>query len=240
MIILSGWRARLGVLVPSVNTMMEPEFYRMAPQGVSVHFARVKQKEDTVEELRRMMDYVPNAVADLADAEVDCIAFGCTSGSLIGGPGYDEQLIKRIKEVTAIPAVTTSTAVISALKELEIKSLCVATPYHEDINQKEREFLESHGFRVLNIKGLNCDGPETADLPIKRVYKHAKEVFRPDANGLFMSCTDLRTLDIIQALEYDLGKPIVSSNQATMWMMLREVNIGEPIHGYGELLSRNR
>lgn len=235
-----GWRARLGVLVPTTNKTMEPELYKMTTRGVSVHFSKLKQKEDTVEELQRMADDVPRAAAELADAEVDIIAFGCTTGSLIGGLGYDEQLIRKIESVAHIPATTTSTAVISALKELEIKTLCVATPYQDDLNRMEKQFLESHGFKIIDIRGLGCRSPEIADVSPKTIYKHARAVFRPEADGLFISCTDLRTSDVLQALEYDLNKPVVSSNQATMWMMLKKVGIGEPIDGYGTLLTRTR
>jgi len=212
----------------------------MAPRGVSVHTARMTQKIDTIEELLKMSDYAPKAASDLADAEVDCIAYGCTSGSLLGGPGFNEKLLASIKQVTNIPAITTSMAVVAALKELEIRNVCIATPYHDDINVKEKEFLEYHGFKVLNIKGLSCNGPETADVSVKLVYTHAKGAFRTGSDALFMSCTDMRSLDIIQALEFDLGKPVVSSNTATMWMMLKKVGIGEPIEGFGQLLSRPR
>lgn len=235
---LAGWRARLGVIIPSVNKTMEPELYKMAPKGVSLHFSRIKQREDTVEELRRMVEGIPRAASELADAEVHLITFGCTSGSLIGGVGYDKELIKRIEDAAHIPAITTSTAVISAFKELEFEKVCVATPYQEEVNRKEKEFLESHGYNVLNIKGLGCRGPETADVSIKQVYELAKAVFNPMADGLFISCTDLRSLDIIEALEHDLNKPVISSNQATMWMMLRKVKVKEPIKGYGGLLNK--
>ena len=212
----------------------------MAPRGVSVHTARMTQKIDTIEELLKMADYAPKAASDLSDAAVDCIAYGCTSGSLLGGPGHNEKLLASIKKVTDIPTITTSMAVVAALKELEIKNVCVATPYHDDINVKEKEFFEFHGFKVLNIQGLSCDGPETADLSMKRVYTHSKGAFRLGSDALFMSCTDMPSLDIIQALELDLGKPVVSSNTATMWMMLKKVGIGEPIEGFGKLLTKPR
>jgi maleate isomerase len=234
-----GWRARLGVLVPSINKTIEPEMYRMAPKGVSVHFTRLREREDTVEELERMAVDVPRGAAELADAEVDVIAFGCTTGSLIGGRGYDERLIKEIESVAHIPAITTSTAVLSALKELGMKTLSIATPYQDEVNKKEEQFLQSHGFKIVSMKGLGCKGPETADLSPRLVYRHAKTVFKPESDGLFLSCTDLRTSDILEALEHDLKKPVVSSNQATLWMMLKNAGIAEPIEGLGTLLSKH-
>jgi len=214
---------------------MEPELYKMAPEGVSVHFSKIKENE---EDLRRMAEEIPRAAAELADAEVNIIAFGCTAGSLIGGTGYDEQLIRKIEETTHIPAITTSTAVISALKELRARTLCVATAYREEVNRKVREFLESHGLEVLNIGGLGCKGLEAAHVSVKRVYELAKEVFDPDADALFISCTDLQTLDVLETLEFDLNRTVISSNQATMWLMLKQVGVSEPMAGYGTLLAK--
>lgn len=230
-----GGRAKLGVLVPTLNNTMEPELYKMAPEGVSVHFSKIKEDE---EDLRRMAEEIPRTAAELADAEVNIIAFGCTVGSLIGGTGYDEQLIRKIEETAHIPAITTSTAVISALKELRARTLCVATAYEEELNRKVREFLEAHGLEVLGVKGLGCKGLEAAHISVKRVYELAKEVSDLEADALFISCTDLRTLDVLETLEFDLNKPVISSNQATMWLMLKKVGIEEPISGYGTLLAK--
>jgi maleate isomerase len=232
---LLGWRAKLGVLVPTLNNTMEPELYKMAPAEVSVHFSKIKEDE---EDLRRMAEEIPRAASELADAEVDVIAFGCTVGSLIGGTGYDERLTRKIEETAHIPAITTSTAVISALRELRARTLCVATAYGEELNGKVREFLEAHGLEVLGVKGLGCKGLEAAHVSVGRVYELAKEVTHPDADALFISCTDLRTLDVLEELEFDLSKPVISSNQATMWLMLKKVGIEEPISGYGTLLAK--
>jgi len=95
----------------------------------------------------------------------------------------------------------------------------VATPYKEELNRKEREFLEAHGYDVICIRELSCRGPETADVPYRLVYELAREGFRPEADGHFIRCTDLRTLDILEALGCALNRPGISSNQATMWMI---------------------
>ncbi len=235
---LAEWRAKLGVLVPSSNTTMEPELYQIAPEGVSIHFSRIRQKDTTIEELRRMAQDVPRAAAELADAKVDLVAFGCTSGSLVGGRSYDEELVRKIENSIHIPAITTASAVVSGMKSLNIHTVCVGTPFEHEVNEKTREFLESHGFKVLNVKGLACPDEEVANLSMAQVYKLAKEAFTSRADGLFLSCTDLRTIDIIEALEHDLGRPVISSNQATMWMMLRKVGIEEAIDRCGALLAK--
>lgn len=235
---MAGWRARLGIMVPSVNKTMEPELYRLVPKGVSLHFSRIRQVEDTLEQLTRMIEDVPRVAVELSDAGVDVIAFGCTTGSLVKGSGYDKEITEKIESSVHIKATTTSTAVLEALKELKIVKLSVATPYKEWLNEKEKEFLEAHGFEVLSIKGLNCLGSETANVPLERVYRLAKGVYRPKADGVFISCTDLRSIEMLEFLEHDINKPVISSNQATMWMMLRMAGVREKITGYGRLLSQ--
>ena len=235
---MAGWRARLGIMVPSVNKTMEPELYRLTPEGVSLHFSRIRQVEDTLEQLGRMIEDVPRAAIELADAGVNIIAFRCTTGSLVKGPGYDQEIIQKIEGSVHIRATTTATAVVEALKELGIVRLSVATPYKEWLNEKEKEFLEAHGFEVISIKGLGCLGPETADVPSERVYRLAKDVYRPRADGVFISCTDLQSIDILEYLEHDIKKPVISSNQATMWIMLRMAEVRDKIVGYGRLLTQ--
>lgn len=234
---MHGWRARLGVIVPSCNVILEPELYKMVPEGISVHFARARILEDTPEELQKMVDDAPNAAQKLAHAKVNAIAFGCTGASLFKGLGFDLQIAKKIEDTTGIAATTTSTAVVAALKELGIKKVSVATAYEEWLNEKEKEFLEKNGFKVLNIKGLGIPDPEElARVHPEVAYELAREVDKEEADGIFISCTDFRTIEILEVLEHDSGKPVVSSNQATLWMLLKLAGIRKPIEGYGRLL----
>lgn len=233
-----GWRARIGLIIPSSNTVMEPEFNKMAPEGVSIHAARMHFREVTPESLIKMEKYAEQAIKDLADAEVDVIIYGCTSGSLIKGKGYDIELGRKIKEISGIPGVTTSTAVIEALKFFKMDKISVATPYPEDVNRKEKEFLEGNKIKVLKIKGLgflrNIDnGRQDPSV----AYRLARKVYLPEADGVFISCTNFRTIEIIEPLERDFKKPVITSNQASFWAALKKVRISEPINYYGKLLT---
>jgi maleate isomerase len=233
-----GWRARLGILVPSANIAMEPDMYRMIPEGVTAHFARVWITEDTPEELEKMIDFVPRASIELSHALVDVYGFGCTSGSLVKGLGYDQEIIAKIKSATGKPATTTATACMEAFKEHGIKKISLATPYEKWLNEKEKSFFEGNGVQVMAMDGLELPEAEAiASVDPGRIYRMAKAVDRPDADAIFISCTDFRATEAIQALEQDLGKPVFSSNQVTLWALLRMAGVKSPVSGYGRLLG---
>jgi len=233
-----GWRARLGILVPSANIVMEPDMYRMIPKGVTAHFARVWITEDTPEELEKMIDYVPRASIELSHALVDVYGFGCTSGSLVKGIDYDKEIIAKIEKETGMPATTTATACIQAFKEYGINKISLATPYEKWLNKKEKIFFEDTGVQVISMDGLELPEAEAiASVDPGHIYRMARAVDRPDADAIFISCTDFRGVEVIQMLEQDLGKPVFTSNQVTLWAMLRLAGVKSPIHGYGRLLE---
>lgn len=228
-------RRKMGILVPSSNVTMEYEMPLMAPQGVSFHFSRIPQTEDTEEQLEAMIDYVPEKSNLLAHARVDAIAFGCTSGSFVKGMGYDKKVIEAIKNSTGIMATTTSTAVVEALKIAGVKRLSVGAPYLDSIMEKLKDFLEKNDFEVVKMKGLNMVCGE-GDLPLDATYNLIREIDIPQADGIFISCTDFKTVELLEILENDFGKKVISSNQATMWKLLRLSGMKTPICGFGSLL----
>lgn len=234
-----GWRARLGVLVPSANIVMEPDMYRMIPEGVSVHFARVWITEDSPEELEGMINYVPRCCEELSHGLMDVYGFGCTSGSLLGGPGYDRKIIQIMEDKTGKPATTTSTSVLEAFRDLGINRVSVATPYEDWLNEKERVFFEENGIKVLTLKGIGIRNIEgIASQTPGSIYRLAREVDHPEAQAVFISCTDFRAAEVLDIIETDLGKPAISSNQATLWAMLKLAGAREPVKGFGTLLTR--
>jgi maleate cis-trans isomerase len=216
-----GWRAKFGVILPSVNTTTESEFYRCLPEGVTAHFTRMEFQEETPENYERMIDDVPHGAQMLTHAEVDAIMFACTSGSLYGGLGYDQMIISKMKGHSNVPASTTSTAVMEAFHALEVKKVAVATPYVDWVNELEKNFFEGNGVHVLNIQGLGCRGLDVSKVTPEALYRFAKAQDRKEADGLFLSCMGLRTLEVLPRLERDLGKPVLSSNQVTLWMLFR-------------------
>ncbi|RLF77274.1 maleate cis-trans isomerase [Thermococci archaeon] len=232
-----GWRGRIGLIVPSSNTTMEMELHEALPEGVSLHTARMPLKGVTEEELLKMSALAVESAKLLKDADVDLILYGCTSGSFIGGENFENELEEKIEDEVKIPVVSTSSAILAALNALEAQQILVLTPYTEEINKREREFLEANEFEVLDIRGMGIvENTKIGRLEPYEAYRLAKAMFTEEADALFISCTNFRTFEIIEALEDDLGVPVVTSNQASLWYALRELEINESILGLGTLL----
>lgn len=233
-----GKRARIGVIIPSTNTVVESEFWKMAPEGVSIHASRMKLTKTTPETLKQMITQMERAADELATAQVNIIIFACTSGSFVGGIEWENKLTKKIMSLTSIKAITTSGAVVGALREMKSKKIVMATPYIPELNELEKSFFELKGFKILNSKCLGlCENTKIGSLSPEVAYKLAKEVYLPESDAIFISCTDFRTIEIIEKLETDLDIPVITSNQASIWAALRGCGIKDSIKGYGKLLS---
>jgi maleate cis-trans isomerase len=161
------------------------------------------------------------------------ICYGCTGGGFIKGPGYDQEICAEIKATTGIPGTTTIVGVTDALRVLGISRLCVASPYEPWLNEKLRVFLQQSGFEVLAIAGLGTQAHST--VKPEQVEALVMSVDRPEAQAIFISCTNFGTLPIIESLEKKLGKPVVTSNSASMWKMLRIVGDKQAVPGAGRL-----
>jgi maleate isomerase len=235
-----GWRSRLGLIIPSDNTVMESEFNKILShvEGISVHATRVFLEEISVESLLEMKKELKRAARELKTAEMNVIVYGCTSGSLIKGLHFDKEIIGEIEEETQIKATTTTTAVLNALELLDVGKIAIGTPYPDEINVKVKEFFEGSGYEVTTIIGLNI----TPDVDVGKqepyvAFNLGKKVDTDDADCVFLSCTDFRTIEILEPLEDCLEKPVISSNQASLWEALRLDEQGISIHGFGSLLE---
>jgi maleate isomerase len=234
---MHGWRSRIGLIVPSSNTTMESELWSSLPDGVSLHTARVPLTDVNAWSLERMEEHSKEAAGSLMDAEVDCILFGCTSGSLIKGAEHNLSMSQEMEDMLGVPFVTTSTAVVEALRSLDMKEIAVVTPYIDEVNEKEKRFLEDNGFEVLSVRGMGLErNREIGERTAEESYRFARENF-VRSDGLFVSCTNLRTFGVIDVLERDLGTNVVTSNQASLWLALERAGVRERIEGLGRLLA---
>ncbi|MEK6591843.1 MAG: maleate cis-trans isomerase [Pseudomonadota bacterium] len=230
---MDAWERKLGLIVPSWNTVMEYETQRMAGGAMSVHTQRIAHTADTEKNLMWMGTQVPAAAQLLAHARVSVICYGCTAGGFLKGPQYDREIASQIRAETGIPGATSASAITDALNALGAKRISVATAYEPWLNEKVKQYLDAAGFGVLAIEGFGTQAH--AAVTPGRVAALAKQVDRPEAQAIFISCSNLRTLEIIESLERDLGKPVVTSNQASLWSMLRLVGDRRTISGAGRL-----
>ncbi len=227
-----GWLGTVGVILPSANTVMEPELARLAPAGVTFHAARTPLRGlPSQNSLETMAAGTEAAAQDLASAEVDLILYGCTSGSFMMD---GERLMARLEDLTGLPAITTAQAVLAALRALDARTVAMATPYRRFITDGEVEWLQAEGFGVASAIGLDMGDTEHERRGINRIppevcYRLGREADRPEADVLFLSCTAMASLPVVEALERDCGKPVITSNLASGWYALQKLGLTEPL-----------
>lgn len=220
-------RARIGVVVPSSNTTVEPEFERTTAADVTIHAARMALESVTVDELDAMSDDAVRGGTLLAHADVDAVAYACTTGSLLHGPGFDAELEERLEDAAGVPAVATARSVVRALEELAIDRVGVVTPYTEALDEREADFLEDAGFEVVAIDGRGIEAnTDIGALEPDDAYEQGTAMADGRSlDGVFVSCTNYRSLAAVDRLEEDLGVPVVTSNGATLWDVCRVASI---------------
>jgi maleate isomerase len=216
-------RPRVGLLVPSSNTVMEPDVWRALPPGATLHTGRMYLEETTPEAESRMLDeHVLPAARDLATARPDLIVFGCTSAGALRGNRYDADLCRRISDLSGVPTVSVIASVRQAITASGARRVGVVTPYVDALNQRIRESVEADGVAVAGIAGLGIsDNFEIATVPQERIVDFAERTLRDlDIDLAFVSCTNFPAVTALPELERRLGLPVVTSNQAAIAAML--------------------
>ena len=239
-----GALGRLGFIELSTSIALSAELPSALPPGVTALLTRLRlpDGEVSVRALERMVSSsrLEEATRELADVEVDVVAFACTTGSLIGGVGFDRKVIQRMERADGVRATTTSTALIAALEALGARSVGLATPYIDELNEIEVSFLRASGFDVKAARGLSVrSDPEIARIPYEHTRELALTVAREagDADALFVSCTNLLTLALLDPLERELGIPVISSVAVTIWHALLLAGVTPSATGVGSLLG---
>ncbi|MFA5489175.1 MAG: hypothetical protein WC284_08140 [Candidimonas sp.] len=233
-----GWRGRIGLLVPSINTTMETEFWRIAPEGVSVHSARIAGGRDgTPEELRSMESASEHAASEIAMVEPDVVVYGCTSGSFFEGPEWNERICEKLSVITGAPTVTTAGAMVACLKAGGHAKVDVVTPYVDLTNARLKQFLALQGIAVGKLATFDMlDMFDHAKVLPEEIYRKVKETVTSESEAVFISCTQLRALEVVDMLERDLGKPVYSAVQASAWQAYSLMNVDPGIMDGGSLL----
>ena len=232
------WRAKLGFILMSTDLAAESDFFDMVPDGVAVHITRLKTDDYTTNEtLSKHIEAMADAASRIQpDARPDVISYSCTSGSIVIG---EDRVMSEIKKgAPYTQPMTLVTGVVDALRELRVNKLIVGTPYLDEINTVEAEFLLAKGFEVLDIQGLNLEtGIEFGRVTPAYWKRFALEIDRPAAEAIFLSCGGIRSLEVVAEIEDAAGKPVITSNQAQFWSCLRRAGIKDKITGFGRIFS---
>jgi maleate isomerase len=234
-----GWRAKIGRISPSPETVGCEEWRRAMPEGVCLVETRTLLHDVTVEGLGETVKQVERAALELASAEVDVILQAGTAIAFFRGFGHDQDLSGRITAATGIKATTSLTAVVQALRTLRISRPAIATSYLPDIDARLVEVLQQSGFAVAAIRGMGLKRSiDMGRVMPDETYRLACEVAHAatDADGIFISCGNLRSFEAIERLETETGLPVVTSNQAGLWQTLRMAGIDEQLPNLGRLL----
>jgi len=215
-------RARIGLIIPSVNRMTEAQFNHYAPETLGVHVARGRVAGEPVRTVAELTDEIAHAAGTLADAGPDIIVFHCTHTSMKEGAAGEARIIDLIRKTTGIEALSTSSLVNDALRALGITKLVVLSPYQS--NAAIIRYLAAAGFAVVRDVALNCGSAAAFEaVTPQRWLELAVENDHPEADGIFLSCTNTTQIEAVAAIEQALGKPVVNSNQAVLWGCLKRL-----------------
>ncbi len=232
------WRAKLGFVVLAMEQTVEDDVFTLTPPGVGVHFSRIPMSNDaTVETLGAMAPGITaSASLLLPEDHLDVVSYTCNSGTMVIG---EEGVMAALAEAKPeAKATTVMTSVVRGLRAVGARRIVVATPYLDEVNDYVLAFLDERGFEVLDIQGLNIRENTDIDLvEAEFMREYARGLDRLEADAVFICCGAVRTLDIVDALENDVGKPVVVSNQAMMWDCLRLAGIEDVVPGYGRLFD---
>ena len=240
----SRGRARFGILVPFTNTNLEPDMAMIRPDGVSLHFARLGGYDaDEIPDEAQMQGLGASDLEEplrlLNGVKPDVVLYGCTSATLTHGPGFDRQLAARIKTDSGAETVTAAGALVVALTALKAKRIGFASPYVPAINDMAVRFLSDMGFDTVqrtDVEGV-LDNDGQGALQPEDVFELGLKADHPKADALVLSCTDMRSVEVIDRLEAATGKPVVSSNQALMFAALQALGMKDRVAGFGRLLK---
>ncbi|HUK42109.1 MAG TPA: hypothetical protein VLX11_13725 [Candidatus Acidoferrales bacterium] len=229
--------ASIGLIIPSSNRLTEPQFNAYAPAGVGIHTTRLRMTGKFRKPLSELKRALTEAAEALSDVKPGIIVFHCTANSMEAGLAHEKAVVEIIAQASGCPTITTAQALTQAFNHFDIKRLVLISPYVKETNQLEVNYLTETGYTVLRELGLGLDTHGYSIVTPEEWRNIVKETARPDADGYFLSCTNTRMIEAIEDLERDLNKPVISSNQATLWACLKQLGIKHSNKKLGRLFD---
>lgn len=228
---------RVGLLLPSSNSTQEPEFAQMLPRSVSLHVTRMTLNRIDAESTLSIVSELDKESRKLADAQVDVVVLAATAPSTRMGKGYDTQLMRRMEEASGKPATTAATAMLDAYSALGVRRVALAAAWSETTNRWVAAFLEAHGIEVVSQVAMGVESNnEVGRLHPQTAFDHGLKADRPEADAIFLACGNWWTAAIVEDLENAAGKPVLTTNNMTVWHALQKIGVRESVPGFGRLL----
>lgn len=240
-----GYRRKFGVIAPSTNTSVQPEYEAMKPYGVTNHFSRITIPDDPVhndDDFNKLMDNIRGAMMSAVDSVMssspDYLVMGMSAETFWDGLDGSIELQKRVEERAGVKVAMGSDACQAALKTCgNIKRISVITPYMPVGDEQVRKFFTDCGYEVVNLKGLRCASPMLiAHVSEKELRDAINEVNDPSVEAIVQAGTNLAMARVAGVAEFWLDKPVIAINTATYWWALRQNNIMDKVPGFGSLL----
>lgn len=234
---MSGWKARVGYLSPSVFETPS-DWDLILPDGFTIVSSGLNVQSHTEAEFNKAIDALGAGLGIFKAEECDAILLGGITLGTQRGYAAEQEIVTKLSQQVGLPVSTAMGATVEALKHLQVKSTVIATAYKESINQAVKKYYDDGGVKVLAIKGLEVSKPvDQVKLPDYSSYKVARELFHQNnqTDSLLLQGR-WRTVAYVQELENDTGRPVVSSTAASLWWVMKTLGMKVPIQGYGQLL----
>lgn len=240
-----GWRRKFGVLAPSTNTIVEPDFYRMSVPGVTAHFSRIWIRDQNLTDnaaferlLEQIRVEIGYAVQRVMTAEIEYMVMGMSAETFWGGVEGNRRFVRELHEMTGgLGVATGAEACERALHLFKAKRIGVVTPYQPIGDENVIRFFGEIGFEVTRIRGLKCPtAVAIAHVSEDELRRALLEVNGDDVDALVQVGTNLSMVRLADEAERWLGKPVIAINAATWWMALRDNGIQDKVYGCGSLL----
>ena len=216
----------------------------MCPAGVSMHFTRLGGYDiDEVPDAQQMSGLaksdIDEAIRLLAGARPDVVLYGCTSATLALGPSFDQELAAKIKQKSGATCITAAGALVNALSTIGVTKIAFASPYVAKLNDSAINFLSSQGFNTVSRFDYPTDlgNYGQGELLPDQIVEFALQADSPQAQAIVLSCTDLRGAEVIETIEAQAGKPVVTSNQAMLFASMQTLAVRELDDGFGRLFE---
>ncbi len=231
-------RARIGLIMPSSNKMAEPHFCRYAPDSVVTHVTRLRMTGTHKVKLAELTPQIAAAAAMLHDAGCDPIVFHCTANSMGEGVAAERTIVGTIEDATGARATTTASATMAALKALDARRIVLVSPYVRATHQHEIEFLTEAGIEIVGERNLGLrNSDDYVATPASVWLDTLRELQTERADAYFVSCANIRAIEMLDEMEAMVGRPVLTSNQVALWHALRLAGIDEAVPGVGRLLA---